>query len=135
MGSHTKNLQKRTKNLKILKKKLKKFDKFFKIFWKFSKSENRKFLKFFFNQKNCFPVTLRSNYIDPHRFLTQNRMKKFSIFWTEFFPKIRKILWAIFVGPGPTKCSHWETKVRLIYCPHSLSSTGQIEKTKKWVNL
>ena len=82
MGSRSKILQKITKNLKFLKKKMKKFNIFLKNFGKFSKSKNRNFSKIFFGQKNYFAVLVRPNYIDLHSFLTQNRKKKFLIFWT-----------------------------------------------------
>ena len=132
MGSRSKILQKITKNSKFLKQKLKKINIFLKNFWKFSKSKNQNFLKFIFGQKNYFGVLLRPNYIDLHSSLTQNWKKKFSIFLDlEFFPKIKKSLWANFVGLVPTKCSHWWTEIRYTSLASVLKSSGKPNELKK----
>ena len=114
---------------------MKKFNIFLKNFWKFSKSKNRNFLKIFFGQKNYFAVLLRPNYIDLHSFLTQNGKKKISNFLDlEFFPKIKKKLWANFVGLFPTKCSHWWTEIRYTSLASVLKSSGKPNELKKKLN-
>ena len=96
--------------------------KFLKFFWNFSKSKNRKILKFYFDEKNYFPVSLRPNYIDLHSLLTQIWKNNLQFFWTlNFFQKFRKFCEQFLWGSSPQNAHTDEPKFDGFCCPQSWS--------------
>ena len=96
-------------------------------------SKNLKILKFYFDQKNYFPVSLRPNYIDLHSFLTQNRKNNFRIITfldIEFFPKIKKKCEQILWGSSPQNAHTDELKFDILLClsPEVLWKNERTEK-------
>ena len=102
-----------------------------KKFWKFSKSKNRKFLKFVFGQKNCFPVPLRPNYIDLHNFKPKTEKKILNFLDIEFFSKSLKNFVSNFCGARPHKMLTLMNKSPMYFLVLSLEvlwETGWIKK-------
>ena len=100
----------------------------------FSKSENRKIWKFYFDQKNYFPVPLRPNYIDLHSFLTQNRKNNFQLFGHGvFFQKFRKFCEQFLWGSSPQN-AHTDEQNSMKFVVFSPEVLWKTEWTEKKLN-
>ena len=134
MGSRSKILQKITKNSKFLKKKWKNLTFFWKIFENFLSPKIEIFKKFFLDKKTILPYSWDQITSICIVFWPKMEKKNSNFLDLEFFPKIKKKLWANFVGLVPTNCSHRWTEIRYTSLASVLKSSGKPNELKKnWI--